>query len=394
MKLKLKKKNLWIFTVLICLLLLVPVNVRAETQTIVSAESVTLPSGEEQMIPVIVQNGAKLMGFRLTIQYDPKAVTVTNVTAGKLTGNGLFNHNLQSPEGNDSNTESRSGKENSFDVVWSSADPLGADGEILKLYVKAQEGFHGSTTIRVTSTKKDTFDADFKEVNAVCKNIRLKIAGQDTDQNTSSGDDPDKISRKDGKNDVRSDRSDAKDSNAKDSDKKTSENNSKKTLDNKSNQKSDQKSDQKSEATQEYYKKEISDEILAKTDENEVRKIIDTAKEKYRVEKTADLTATQSREIFQQLIVQMEKEGGSASQVKKLYENVDKGQLSSLLTQIYDAAEQMQAADKSSVSVEKELEKSEAAGYVAVKVIVPVIVCAGIVVCILIVLNRKKKSRT
>ena len=392
---KLKKKKHWIFLMLICLCLIVPANVRAETQTIVSAESVTLSSGEEQMIPVIVQNGAKLMGFRLTIQYDPKAVTVMNVTAGKQTGNGLFNHNLQSPEGNDSNTESRSGKENSFDVVWSSADPLGADGEILKLYVKAQEDFHGSTTIRVTSTKKDTFDADFREVNAVCKNIRLKIAGQDTDQNTSSGDDPDKISRKDVRNDARTDRSDAKDSDKKDSDKKTSENNSKKTSDkNASENNSEKDLNQKSDATQEYYKKEISDEILAKTDENEVRKIIDTAKEKYQAEKTADLTATQSREIFQQLTGQMKKEGISTDQVKKLYKNVDKGQLSSLLTQIYDAAEQMQAADKSSVSVEKELEKSEAAGHVAVKVIVPVVVLAGIVVCILIVLNRKKKSRT
>lgn len=348
---RLKKKNLWIFTVILCFCLLAPANVRAETQSSIFADPVTLSAGEEQMIPVMVQNGTQLMGFRLTLVYDPQAVTVTNVTAGKQTGNGLFNHSMQL-------------QKSSFDIVWSSAEPLGADGEILELYVKAQEGFQGDTAIKVTSTKQDTFDSDFQEVSVACKKIQLKI---------------------DSANDTKTDRSNQKDSNKKDS----NENDSNKKA---SNQKDSKKEDpdKKSDAEQDYYKKEISDEILAKTDENEVRKIIDTAKEKNHVSKTEDLTAAQSREIFRQLTGQMEKEGASASRAKKLYEKVEEEELPALIAQILDSAELQKTADLSSVLVEKELAKSDSAGRMAAKVLISAVVLAGIVVFLIL---RKKKRK-
>lgn len=124
----------------------------------VYADGVEVGSGSEIAIPVKVWGNTGIMGFRVTVKYDPDALSMTNVSSGQLTSEGLFNNSMGQ-------------KKRSFDVLWSGSEPMQGDGVLFTLYAKAKDAFAGTTKIKLSYQQVDTFNEEFEDVRLVCKDI-------------------------------------------------------------------------------------------------------------------------------------------------------------------------------------------------------------------------------
>ena len=130
------------------------------SDALVYADGIEAGSGSELAIPVKIWGNAGLMGFRISVSYDPDVLTVTNVASAQLTSEGLFNNSLGQKSG-------------TFDVVWSAAEAAAGDGALFTLYAKAAETFEGATTVALAYDQADTFDGEFEDVKLTCNDIAI-----------------------------------------------------------------------------------------------------------------------------------------------------------------------------------------------------------------------------
>lgn len=130
------------------------------TDPMVYADGVEVGSGSEMAIPVKIWGNTGIMGFRVSVKYDPDVLSMTNVASDQLTSEGLFNNSLGQ-------------KKRSFDVLWSGSEPMHGDGVLFTLYAKAKDAFAGTTEIKLSYKQADTFNEEFEDVKLVCKSIAI-----------------------------------------------------------------------------------------------------------------------------------------------------------------------------------------------------------------------------
>lgn len=147
-------------------LLLSGLTAYADARCEVSAEAVSAEQGEMITVPLRISSSDGLMGFRISVKYPDNQLTLTDVSSGSVTADGLFNTTI---------TDYYSVK-GSFDVVWSSSAEVKDDGTLFVMTYKVKEtADDGEYNISVTYSQEDTFDEKFEDVKLSCSPIKVYV---------------------------------------------------------------------------------------------------------------------------------------------------------------------------------------------------------------------------
>lgn len=155
------------------------VNVEATSDTEVYADNVLIKAGGRAEIPIYIKNNCGMMAYMLTAEYDSEKIEIENISAGKLSQNGVFDHNLSIH------------KKNKVDVLWSYTKEITEDGVLFYLQIKAKKDMgKKKTVIKLTYSEEDTFNEKYE--NAEWKCTPIEICGNNRTVNM-----PDEVSSKD-----------------------------------------------------------------------------------------------------------------------------------------------------------------------------------------------------
>ena len=160
------KKYLCLISVLFILIVL-PVQVFANGEAIVSCNGTTLKNGDEAILPIEIDNNSGLMGFKLMLDYNPKELVISEVITGTLTSSGSFASNEGLRDGH-------------IDIIWSSSKEVAGAGTLFKINVKAISSFD-SSTINISYSQEDTFNEKWEDVALKCRNIEIAQNGEKPD---------------------------------------------------------------------------------------------------------------------------------------------------------------------------------------------------------------------
>lgn len=142
------------------------VNAYADDGYIVNADDIYAKAGETVTVPLKLSGNNGLMGFRVKIKYPKNQLTLTDVSSGSLTSEGLFNTTI---------TDYYSVK-GSFDVVWSDSKETKSNGTLFIMTYKINEAAdNGDYNISVTYSQEDTFNEKMNDVKLSCNPIKVYI---------------------------------------------------------------------------------------------------------------------------------------------------------------------------------------------------------------------------
>ena len=117
----------------------------------VYAEQIKAEPGKAVFIPVYIKNISGIMGFKINISYDPDLLSNPSVSAGTVTGKGLFNNSIGVDDAGE------------FDVVWCSDSDVTEDGTIMILGFTASSKLK-DTEIILSYSQADTFNEKWEDV--------------------------------------------------------------------------------------------------------------------------------------------------------------------------------------------------------------------------------------
>ena len=132
----------------------------------VFAEDVLLIPGSEATIPVLIEDNAGLMGFKITVEYPVDKIKITSVTKGEVTGKGNFNTNFGIHDGK-------------FDVLWNHVEEVQSDGTLFVLTARAVADFTDPVEIKLTFSQGDTFNEAYEDVVLNCRSIQVGLLAAD-----------------------------------------------------------------------------------------------------------------------------------------------------------------------------------------------------------------------
>ena len=148
---------------------------KANDEAIVYGDDAEINVGEEATIPVKIDNNNGIMGFKITLEYDPDIIEVINVVSGSLTSSGIFDSNAGMKKG-------------IVDVIWSNTKDISESGELCKIRVKAIKEFDESE-IKITYSKEDTFNEKWEDVSLKCNNINVTYVGDNNSKQEATNSD-------------------------------------------------------------------------------------------------------------------------------------------------------------------------------------------------------------
>ncbi len=132
----------------------------------IGGNTVHAAAGETVFVPVAIRDNPGLMGFKLTVTYDPAVLQASGVTAGTLTGSGMLNDSIGvTPDG-------------MFTVLWSDTQDAKGDGTLAVLAFRAQEKAGGETTVRLEYSAADTFNEKWEDIALDCAPITILFDGE------------------------------------------------------------------------------------------------------------------------------------------------------------------------------------------------------------------------
>lgn len=139
------------------------INIEAVSGTKVYADNVLIKAGESAEIPVLMKNNCGIMAYMLTAEYDSEKIEIEKISAGKLSQNGVFDHNLTIH------------KKNKFDVLWSCTKEIKEDGVLFYLQIRAKKDIgKKKTVIKFTYSNEDTFNEKYENVELKCTPIKIQ----------------------------------------------------------------------------------------------------------------------------------------------------------------------------------------------------------------------------
>lgn len=137
--------------------------VSAASEADVSGVNKSISKDDEVIIPVSIDNNKGIMGFKITVDYDPDKIDIIALTAGDVTSSGNFISNVGDKKGH-------------IDVVWSHHEDVTGAGVLFSITVKALKELNESTEIKLGYSESDTFNSKWEDVKLNCTNI--KISGE------------------------------------------------------------------------------------------------------------------------------------------------------------------------------------------------------------------------
>lgn len=132
----------------------------------VGGNTVHAEPGETVYVSIPIKHNLGLMGFKLTVTYDPAALRVEGVTAGSLTGSGMLNDSIGVTS------------DGTFTVLWSDTQDAKGDGTLAELAFQAQEKAEGETTVNLEYSAADTFNEKWEDIALDCTPITVVFDGE------------------------------------------------------------------------------------------------------------------------------------------------------------------------------------------------------------------------
>lgn len=122
---------------------------------------ITAQEGDEITVPVNIQNNHGIMGYRITVKYNPNDLEIVLADRGDD-----FKGNFNTSLGN---------KNGELDLLWSSTDEVVKDGTLFELKFNVITEKNVTSSIEISYSQDDTFDEEYKDVIFNCNNGELKL---------------------------------------------------------------------------------------------------------------------------------------------------------------------------------------------------------------------------
>ena len=161
-----KYKKLSAVVIALVLIWLISIPVLAAQEPVVYAGTVSVEPGEAVFIPIQIKDNPGLMGFRLTLSYDPAVLAPRAVTRGSVTQTGSLEDSIGTAT------------EPSFDVVWHDTAQTEKNGALAIVGFTCFDKAKDNTEIKVSYTQADTFNEQYEDVVLRCENIVIDFTGK------------------------------------------------------------------------------------------------------------------------------------------------------------------------------------------------------------------------
>ena len=123
-------------------------------------------SGAVIFVPLCIQNNPGLMGFRVTVQYDPDVLSPRAVARGTVTESGMFEDSVGSSE------------DASVDVLWNNTKEIKKDGTLAVLGFDCSAAAAEKTELKISFTQADTFNEKYEDVVLTCKGAVIDFGAE------------------------------------------------------------------------------------------------------------------------------------------------------------------------------------------------------------------------
>ncbi|MGN0542910.1 MAG: cohesin domain-containing protein [Acutalibacteraceae bacterium] len=137
----------------------------AANTAVVYALDTNANAGKVVFIPIQIKDNPGLMGFRLTITYDPETFSPRLVSRGSLTESGALEDSIGTSE------------EASFDIVWNDTKQTDKDGTVAVVGFDCSSKASGSAQISIRYAPEDTFNEKYEDVSIDCRSVNISFEG-------------------------------------------------------------------------------------------------------------------------------------------------------------------------------------------------------------------------
>lgn len=167
---KIKRILALLLTVLIAAVF--PVFSYAADPAVVYADAVATNPNSIFFIPVSIKNNPGIMGFKITVTYDPAVISLPAVSRGTVTQTGMLNDSVGVSD------------EGTIEIVWTNDAAVANDGTLFILSFNADEVVETENTqLTLSYSQPDTFNEAYEDVVFDCKTISVSFGD---DENVSS----------------------------------------------------------------------------------------------------------------------------------------------------------------------------------------------------------------
>lgn len=152
------------FALLVSLLLIfsvMPISSYAADTAVVYGETVNTQSNSIFFVPVLIKNNTGLMGFKITVKYDPEILRLPAVSRGTVTESGMLNDSIGVSE------------DGTIDIVWTNDAAVSKDGTLFVISFNVDKVAVESAVVSLSYSQPDTFNEVYEDAVLECKDINI-----------------------------------------------------------------------------------------------------------------------------------------------------------------------------------------------------------------------------
>lgn len=146
----------------------------AADTAVVYGDAVATQPNSIFFVPVHIKNNPGIMGFKITVTYDPEILTLPALTGGTVTEKGMLNDSIGAS------------KAGIIDIVWTSDSAIASDGTLFTLSFNVDETEAKSTKLTLSYSQPDTFNEQYEDVIFDCTEVAISFTDEEA-SNSYSG---------------------------------------------------------------------------------------------------------------------------------------------------------------------------------------------------------------
>lgn len=139
----------------------------AADTAVIHGDAVATQPNSIFFVPVKIKNNPGIMGFKVTVTYDPDILTLPALTRGTVTETGMLNDSIGASEAG------------TIDIVWTSDSSIANDGTLFTLSFNVDETEAESTKLTLSYSQADTFNEQYEDVIFDCKEVAISFTDED-----------------------------------------------------------------------------------------------------------------------------------------------------------------------------------------------------------------------
>lgn len=140
------------------------VNVQNQNAAKIYCEYPELEPGEDIDVNIMIESNPGIMGFSLTVEFDPTILTFESVLKSALINVGSFDYSLTLTE-----------TVGILKLIWNNTENVSGNGDIFKLsFATSADDTYVSTLLKISYDENDTFNSNWDTVVFDCENAILQ----------------------------------------------------------------------------------------------------------------------------------------------------------------------------------------------------------------------------